>query len=146
MKVFLNTLILLFKSGKKMPWLFMSMYGVNTVTFIPLLLFAFWPWPSATYKINGESLSYSEFWLSGAGPLFLIFIGSISYLCLATAKGLSWSRWGNLCYWSAIFVLFGYGSLVGLLISFIFIAALWYYFFKSGKVNYYYSSFGVSNA
>ena len=129
-----------------MPWLFMYMYGVNTVTFIPLLLFGFWPWPSATYEINGESLSYSEFWFSGAGPLFLIVIGSLSYLCLATAKGLAWSRWGNLCYWSAIFVLFGYGSLMGLFISFMFITALWYYFFKSAKVNSYYRSFSVSNA
>ena len=146
MEFFLNTFFLFFKSGKKMQWLFMYMYGLNTVTYIPLLLFGFWPWPNATYAINGEALSYSEFWFSGAGPLFLVFIGSMAYLCYATAKGLGWSRWGNLCYWSAIFFLFGYGSLVGIAVSSTFVVALWYYIFKSLKVNAYYSSFGVSEA
>jgi hypothetical protein len=146
MKYFFNSFILILKSGKKMPWLFMFMYGLNVSTYIPLLLLMFWPWPSATYKLNGESLNYAEFWLSGLGPLFLIASCSVSYLCLATAKGLAWSRWGNLFYWSAIFVLFGYGSLIGLFISSILVFALWYYFFKSSGVNSYYRSFGVNNA
>ncbi|WP_285162990.1 hypothetical protein [Shewanella goraebulensis] len=144
MEFFFNTLFLFFKSGKRMPRLFMFMYGVNAITFVPLLLFGFWPWPSATYKINGEVLSYSEFWLSGAGPLFLVFISCMAYLSFATAKGLPWSRWGNLLYWSAIFLLFGYGSVVGLIISFTLAAALWLYIFRSTKVVAYYSSFGLS--
>jgi hypothetical protein len=120
------------------------MYGVLALSFIPFLFFGFWPW--TTFTLNGKSLTYSEFWLSGFGPLALLFVSFMSYLCLATAKGQNWSRWGNLSFWSAIFLLFGYGSLLGLFISALFIAALRYYFFKSSGVNLYYSSFGANNA
>lgn len=129
-----------------MPWLFMFMYGVTALSFIPFLFFGFWPWSNSTYSIGGENLTYSEFWLSGAAPLALTVVTFMSYLCLATAQGSAWSRWGNLIYWSAIFILLAYGSLTGFIISTLLISSLWYYFFKSVAVNTYYKSFGAGNA
>lgn len=132
----------LFSSGKKMPAFFLWLYGCVATAFIPIFLLGFWPWPNATYKLNGESLNYSEFWLSGLAPCMLAFAAIMSYVCLSCAKGKLWSRWGIFLFWAAVIMLMSYSSVVGIIIGGCLIISLWYYFFKSVAVNKYYQSFG----
>lgn len=145
MRLLLNNFKILFSSGKKMPSFFMYLYGCMASAFIPIFLFGFWPWPSATYELNGESLSYSDFWLSGFAPLALMFSALMSYVCLCCAKGKPWSRWGIFLFWATVIALMCYGSLFGAVIGFCLIGSLWYYFFESVGVNRYYQEFSSAN-
>ena len=141
MRLILSNFIILIDSGKKMPGFFMFLYGCVALAFIPIFLFGFWPWPNATYELNGKSLSYTDFWLSGFAPLALLFSAAMSYVCLCCAKGIPWSRWGIFLFWSSIIALMCYGSHLGLIIGFVLVVSMWYYFFKSESVNKYYEGF-----
>jgi hypothetical protein len=121
-----------------MPIFFAFLHLINTVTFIPLAIFAFWPWPSSTYSLNGKDLNYSEFWLSGLAPFMLLGILAISYLCVATSLKYNWSKFGVFLYWSVIIGLLSFYSVTGVIVG-ISIILLWaFYIFKNAKLIVFY--------
>ncbi|HAS8362500.1 TPA: hypothetical protein I7715_21175 [Vibrio vulnificus] len=134
----LNCFKALFTSGRDMPRIFFFLHYLNVVTFFPLLLFAFLPWPDATYSLNGRSLSYSEFWLTGMAPAMMLFMALVVFLCFAVALRKSWSRLGVFLFWSAPIALITFHSLMSTIIGLVFIGLWGVYVFKNNKLDLYY--------
>lgn len=136
-------LIRLFSCARELPYFFAFLHLVNTVTFIPIVIFLFWPWPNATYSLGEKELDYGEFWFSGMAPVMLLFALAMSYLCIATSLKNNWSRHGIFVYWSVIIGLLSFYSLVGVIVGASVILVWALYVYKNTKIRAFYS---VNNA
>ena len=58
----------------------------------PILLF-FLILPISDWTVNGQQMSYSELWRSGAGASILAFVGLGTIGCWGMAARKAWSRW-----------------------------------------------------
>lgn len=134
-----DNLKILFFSARDMPKLFAFQHRLNSLTFSLFILFGFWPWPNATYSLNGRELNYVEFWLSGMGPSFFLFMVCVVSMCFATAKRKPWSRIAVFAYWSAIIGFVSFNSVTGVIVGVILILIWGLYVFKNSALDEYYS-------
>ncbi|MDN3651625.1 hypothetical protein QWY77_02425 [Thalassotalea ponticola] len=138
MQNLLANLKTLFLSMNKMPKFFKFLYGVTAIAFLSVLTLGFWPWPNATYALNGNKLSYSEFWSTGMAPALLVFAAIMSYVCLSIAKGKRWANGALFTFWAVVITLLCYDSFIGIIIAISAISGLWYYLFRSHAVQQYF--------
>lgn len=79
------------RNTRHMPWLLRQICQGGMLAG-PILLF-FVLLPLADYRINGRSMSYSEFWFSGAGASAALFVSLIIVGCWGLAARRPNSRW-----------------------------------------------------
>ena len=126
-----NKFIRVFKETKGMPKLFRFQHMLNSITYSLMVLFALWPWPNAEYSLNGRSLTYQEFWLTGMAPGFLLFSILIIAICFASVNKHWTGRVGTFLYWASIIAFMSFYSLNGGVIGGAIIAVWAYYVFYS---------------
>lgn len=134
----MSEFIKIFTSTREMPKLFGFLHLLNSITFIPILLLGFWPWPNANYVLNGKDLTYVEFWASGLAPTLLAFVFLMSYLCFATSIRKKWTRYVVFLYWSLIIFFVAHGTLSTNLIASLIIIGFAAYILRSSKLKEYY--------
>ncbi|AZN32680.1 hypothetical protein [Pseudoalteromonas sp. Xi13] len=134
----MNNIMQVFTSAKDMPRLFAFLYLLNVVTFFPLLVFMYWPWPSATYSLNGDELTYSEFWISGFAPIAILI--NLAICMLSISKRHVISKYLFFAYWAGIVGLMSFGSLTGLVVGGCIVTAWGLYIFQNTKLKAYYQS------
>ena len=98
----------------------------------------YWPWPNATYNLNGKELTYSEFWASGMAPIALLINIALCALSILTAFQIRISKYLVFLYWSCLIALITFSGPVGCIIGGCIILAWALYIFKSTAVTRYY--------
>ena len=130
-RMIFNKFMRVFKETKGMPKLFRFQHMLNSITYSLMVLFAFWPWPNGEYSLNGRSLTYQEFWLTGMAPGFLLFSILIIAICFASVNRHWAGRVGTFLYWASIIAFMSFYSLNGGVIGGAIIAVWAYYVFYS---------------
>ena len=138
-RVIFSGFINFLKETKGMPKLFRFQHMLNSMTYSLLLIFAFWPWPSAEYSLNGRELDYQEFWLTGLAPAFLGFSFLMVLVCSACVNRHWTGRLGVFLYWSLIIAFLFFYSITGITIGLLLIAAWAYYVFCNNSVKLYFT-------
>jgi len=129
----------IFRETKGMPRLFFFQHMLNSTTYSLILLFSFWPWPNATYTLNGHNLNYAEFWLTGMAPCFLLFGVLVISICSLTVNRHWLGRVGAFLYWASLIAFMSFFSLAGVIIGSCLILIWAYYVFRSHKMRQYFA-------
>ena len=132
-------MISLFTEVQSTPILFKFQHRLNALTNLLLLVFAYFPWPNATYELNGNKLNYTEFWLSGMAPSFLAFNILVLSICFGTMNHRRWALWGVFIYWSAIIAFLSFYSILGFLIGASIIVIWALFLFRNQKIQLYFA-------
>lgn len=138
-KLSLSSITKVFTDTEGMPKLFWFQHMLNSTTYSLGVLFGFWPWPNAAYTLNGRSLTYKEFWLTGMAPGFLLFGVVIVSICFATVNRHWAGRIGAFLYWASIIAFMSFYSFTGALVGSSLIAIWAYYVFCSKKMRRYFA-------